>query len=656
MPIIEGLTNANYRVWYDEGIEAGSEWPENVASHITKSEVVLILLSNHALDSQNCIREIHFSIKKRKKILVVYLEELELSDGMDMQLSPLQAMFLYKFKTLNAFIEKLCAANILLPCNVNGKAEKKAIVSQPKKTTPKKTAKPPEVKPPKKAVQIEEEPAPLSIKLTNKDAGKKYNRVPWEYFHCNEIAPTLDETEVEKTKQNILSTLEEFRITDVEIVSVDYGPTTTRYNLWLPRNFSPRKIMALDQNLAIALRCYGLFIYPNFEEGVLCIEVPNKNRTLVPLGCMLKEECYLNAPSSTLTFPIGKDVTNKKVYGDIGKMVHLLISGSSGSGKSVFLHSLITSLIYKYSPGELRLVLIDPKKTEFQIYEGLPHLLIDEIIQDPGKAIQALKWAIAEMDRRYALLEQMSRTGEYVVNINQYNEHVEEEYRLPKIVIIIDELADLMLFAKQKTQDYIQTLTQKARAAGIHLISTTQRPSTDVITGTIKANMPTRIAFTVSTEVDSRVILDQSGAQNLLGKGDLLYTAPGMNTAVRLQSPYISYQNVMAVVSFIKQNYKDANHPTEQTTPIDLDNVSIEEPKPKTIDELHVEALRFVVKTNTASISAIQRKLNVGYNRAGKIIEWMEDMGYISPFDGAKARKVLITKEQFEALYGPLEK
>lgn len=647
MPIIEGLTNANYRVWYDEGIEAGSEWPENVASHITKSEVVLILLSNHALDSQNCIREIHFSIKKRKKILVVYLEELELSDGMDMQLSPLQAMFVYKFKTLETFIEKLCTANILLPCNVNGKAEKKAIVSQPKKTTPKKTAKPPEVKPPKKVTKPEEEPTPLLISPPQGRTDSKYQRLPLEFLHCNDTLPTINEEEVEKTKETILCTLEDFRVAGADVVSVDFGPTSTRYNLSIPRTLPPKKIMALDQNLAIALRCYGLRIYPNFETGLVCIEVPNENRSLIPLGCMLKEESFLYTRPSSILVPMGKDVTNKKVYGDIGKMVHMLIAGASASGKSVFLHSLIASLIYKHSPEDLRLILIDPKQTEFTLYHGLPHLLTDEIIHDSAKAIQALNWAITEMERRYCLLEQMSRTGTYVVNIDQYNEHAEEKDRLPKIVIIIDELADLMLIAKQKTEDCIQRLTQKARAAGIHLIVATQRPSVSVITGVIKANIPTRIALSVSSEVDSRVILDQSGAQYLLGKGDFLYTMPGVNTAARIQSPYISNEELTVLVNFIKRNCPTPT-PAEQPTARNSDEASL--------DETYIEALRCVILSNSASISMIQRKVGIGYNLAGRIIEWMEDMGYVSPFDGETARKVLITKEQFEALYGPLDK
>jgi S-DNA-T family DNA segregation ATPase FtsK/SpoIIIE len=315
-------------------------------------------------------------------------------------------------------------------------------------------------------------------------------------------------------------------------------------------------------------------------------------------------------------------------------------------------------LIYKYSPEELRLILIDPKKTEFVLYNNLPHLMINEIITDANKAIQSLNWAIGEMNRRYGLFEQMSRSGTYVVNLDQYNSHLEKAERLPKIVIIIDELADLMLAAKKDIEDRIQNLTQKARAAGIHLVVATQRPSTDVITGVIKSNLPTRIAFAVATDVDSRVILDQTGAQKLLGKGDFLYTMQGINTPVRVQSAFISAEDSQRVVNFIKAN-NEAYYDENATAFINnaragADGGSGGGMSGDEIEPVYIDALRYVILSNSASISLIQRKCSIGYNKAGKIVEWMEDMGYISSFDGAKARKVLISKEEFESKYGSL--
>ena len=486
---------------------------------------------------------------------------------------------------------------------------------------------------------------------------RPYKRVPLDDFDCRDVEPTSNAEEVEETKENILATLEDFKVSGASIASVTFGPTVTRYNVTIPRNISPRKVVALDESLAINLRASDVNVYPNYEDGVVSIEVPNKVRQFVQLGCMLTGDTFVNAKSSSLMFTMGKDVANRKVYGDISKMTHLLVAGSSGSGKSVFLGSLIISLIYKYSPEELRLILIDPKKTEFVLYNNLPHLMINEIITDVNKAVQSLNWAIGEMNRRYGLFEQMSRAGTYVVNLDEYNSHLDKNERLPKIVIIIDELADLMLAAKKDIEDRIQNLTQKARAAGIHLVVATQRPSTDVITGVIKSNLATRIAFAVATDVDSRVILDQSGAQKLLGKGDFLYTMQGVNTPVRVQSAFISSEDSQRVVSFIKSN-NEAYYDESATTFINNARSGgggesfgggNEE-----IEPVYIEALRYVILSESASISMIQRKCSVGYNKAGKIVEWMEDMGYISSFDGAKARKVLITKEEFESKYGTL--
>ena len=486
---------------------------------------------------------------------------------------------------------------------------------------------------------------------------RPYVRVPLDDFDCRDVEPTQNPEEVEETKETIIATLDDFKVTGAAIASVTHGPTVTRYNVTIPRNISPKKVVALDDPIAISLHSSGVNIYPNYDDGVVSIEVPNKDRQFVQLGCMLTGDTFVNAKSSSIMFTMGKDVGNRKVYGDISKMIHLLVAGSSGSGKSVFLGSLIISLIYKYSPEELRLILIDPKKTEFVLYNDLPHLMINEIITDAHKAVQSLNWAIGEMNRRYGLFEQMSRAGTYVVNLDQYNQHVEKNERLPKIVIIIDELADLMLAAKKEVEDRIQNLTQKARAAGIHLVVATQRPSTDVITGVIKSNLNTRIAFAVATDVDSRVILDQSGAQKLLGKGDFLYTMQGINTPIRVQSAFISPEDSQRVVNFIKANneaYYDENataYINNVRTGGDGGNYGASGDE---VEPVYIDALRCVILSNSASISLIQRKCSIGYNKAGKIVEWMEEMGYISSFDGAKARKVLISKEEFESKYGSL--
>ena len=524
-------------------------------------------------------------------------------------------------------------------------SDRRFTIDEPKEKPMEKKAEPPR----------KEEPAPAPPPKPR--IVRPYVRVPIDDFDCRDVEPTQNPEEVEETKENIINTLEDFKVSGASIASVTFGPTVTRYNVAIPRTIPPRKVVALDQSIAISLHSSGVNIYPNYEDGVVSIEVPNKERQSVQLGCMLTGDTFVNAKSSSIMFAMGKDVANRKVYGDISKMTHLLVAGSSGSGKSVFLGSLIISLIYKYSPEELRLILIDPKKTEFVLYNNLPHLMINEIITDVNKSVQSLNWAIGEMNRRYSLFEQMSRAGTYVVNLDQYNAQLKKEERLPKIVIIIDELADLMLAAKKDIEDRIQNLTQKARAAGIHLVVATQRPSTDVITGVIKSNLATRIAFTVATDVDSRVILDQTGAQKLLGKGDFLYTMQGINTPVRVQSAFISSEDSQKVVNFIKANneaYYDENATAFINNARSGGGGGGDFGGNEEVEPVYIDALRYVILSESASISMIQRKCSVGYNKAGKIVEWMEDMGYISSFDGMKARKVLITKEEFESKYGSL--
>lgn len=475
-------------------------------------------------------------------------------------------------------------------------------------------------------------------------------------FTCTDIVPMHDPETEEEIKRGIIETLEKNRVMGASVVSITHGPTVTRYNVAINIDTAPQKVLALEESFQMSLQSSLVNVTPNYDNGTISIEVPNKNRQFVNLGSMLTGDTYVNAKSSSLMFTMGKDVFNAKVYGDLSKMVHLLVAGGTGGGKSVFLGAMIMSLIYKYSPQELRLILIDPKKTEFALYYNLPHLMINEIITDSKKTVRALNWAEAEMNRRYELLNQMTKSGKFVQNVDQYNSYVEKENKLPKLVIIIDELADLMLTGERKDiEDRIQSLTQKARAAGIHVVVATQRPSTNVITGVIKTNLTTRIAFSVPSDVDSRVILDQSGAQNLCGLGDMLYFVAGMKSPVRVQSPFIAPEEAQRIVNFIKEN-NEAYYDEDATAYINDERGGGADDDMDGDDEydpVYVQALRYVILSNTASISLVQRKCSVGYNKAGKIIDWMDNKGYITPFDGAKARKVLITREDFEQLYGP---
>ena len=509
----------------------------------------------------------------------------------------------------------------------------------------------------------EEAPAPEEVRRPRAEAPARkrhvyarYNAPPLDLLEdYRNTAFTLDPEEAEFNKQTIVETLANFKVPS-EIVKVTQGPSVTRYDIVIPGNISASRVFSCDQDLALRLHAKdGVNIQTNYENGSISIEVPNKHRATVGLKEIITADKFKNSKPSALMFALGKDIEGKAIVGDIVKMKHLLVAGATGSGKSIFLHGLIISLLYKYSPEELRLILIDPKQVEFTFYEKLPHLMINEIICDPNKTINVLNWSINEMERRYTLFREKQKQGVPVRDIDDYNEKREpDEDRLPKIVMIIDELADLMTVAKKEIEDRIQRLTQKSRAAGIHLILATQRPSVNVVTGVIKTNLPTRVALKLTAEVDSRTILDESGAEKLLGNGDMLYRTDAMTFPERLQGAFAKPEEMHRVVSYVKE-HNEAYFDDSVAEYINNDKSGgggFGGDADDSVEAVYIEALRYVVEIGQASISMIQRRCSVGYPKAGKIIEWMENMGYISAFDGSKARKVLLSKEEFESKYG----
>lgn len=482
----------------------------------------------------------------------------------------------------------------------------------------------------------------------------KYNPPPLDMLR-NYGAATIDPEEVETNKAVIVETLKNLKI-PCEIVKVTQGPTVTRYDIDIPGNIPASRVLSYDKELALRLHAKdGVNIQTNYENGSISIEVPNKQRATVGLRELLLSPAFRSDKPGSLLFGLGKDIEGRSICGDIAKMKHLLVSGATGSGKTICLHAMIISLLYKYSPEDLRLIIIDPKQVDFVVYEKLPHLMVNEIFSnDIPKILNVLDWLIREMERRYTIFREKAKHGVPVREIDDYNANLlPDEEKLPKIVMIIDELADLMAAAKKEIEDRIQRLTQKSRAAGIHLVLATQRPSVNVITGVIKTNLPTRIALKLTQEVDSRTILDESGAEKLLGNGDMLYRTDSMTFPCRLQGALVVAEEMHRVVSYVKEHneayYDDSVSDfinNEQGGGIggDGDDDSVE--------PVYIDALRYVVQIKQASISMIQRRCSVGYPKAGKIIEWMENMGYISAFDGARARKVLLTQEEFDAKYG----
>ena len=432
---------------------------------------------------------------------------------------------------------------------------------------------------------------------------------------------------------------------EAKVLQVTKGPSVTRFEIQPSPGVKVSKIVNLQDDIALGLAASAVRMEaPIPGKSAIGIEVPNKKQTPVFLREVLDSKEFQES-TKKISFALGKDITGACIVGDLSEMPHMLIAGATGSGKSVCINSLIVSLLYKYSPDEIKLLMIDPKVVELSIYNGIPHLLIP-VVTEPKKAAGALNWAVNEMDKRYELF-----TKYKVKNIKSYNQQVDKGFiseKLPYIVLIVDELADLMMTCPNDVEDYICRLAQKARAAGIHLIIATQRPSVDVITGVIKANIPSRISFAVSSGVDSRTILDQTGAEKLLGRGDMLYSPMGANKPLRIQGAFISEEEVENVVDFIKSSEEEVNYREEIIEHINNENLSSSSHSgdSEENDELLDEAINLVVEYQQASTSFIQRKLRIGFNRASRIMEELEAKGIISERDGSKPRQVFIAKDE----------
>ena len=436
-----------------------------------------------------------------------------------------------------------------------------------------------------------------------------------------------------------------------KVENVSVGPAITRYELKPAEGVRVSKIANLADDIALNLAAESIRIEaPIPGKQAVGIEIPNKENEVVHLRDIIESDKFSDS-NSKLAFALGKDVAGEEIVTDIAKMPHVLIAGSTGSGKSVCINTLITSIIYKAKPSEVKLVLVDPKVVELSVYNGIPHLLIP-VVTDPKKAAGALAWAVQEMVNRYSLF-----ASKGVRDIKGYNAALDKENeasKLPQIVIIIDELADLMMVAKNDVEDAICRLAQMARAAGMHLVIATQRPSVDVITGLIKANIPSRIAFAVSSQVDSRTILDMAGAEKLLGKGDMLFYPTGMSKPTRIQGAFISDKDVEKIVDFVKSN-GTATYSDDVLESIEKANSNEKEIKDigedgDDTDPFLDEAIETVIETQQASTSFIQRRFKVGYARAGRIIDQMEERGIISGYQGSKPREVLMSKERWQEL------
>lgn len=465
-----------------------------------------------------------------------------------------------------------------------------------------------------------------------------------------------DAGDVQHNAQIIKDTLAEFSI-DVEMEGANIGPKVTQYTLRPPSGVKLTRITALETNIALNLAAQTLRIEaPIPGQRAVGIEVPNRKAADVRLHGILSSRQWQGS-REPLSFAIGKDISGEAVIGELNKMPHLLIAGQTGSGKSVMINTLLTSLLYRNSPSDMKLILVDPKQVEMAPYEDIPHLLTP-VITEPEKTISALKWAVNEMQRRYSLLaeEKLRDIKSYNDKIQAHatkisvadedgNMHQHDEGAMPYIIIVIDELADLMMVAARDVEALIVRLAQKARAVGIHLVLATQRPSVDVITGLIKANIPARIAFTVASQIDSRTILDQAGAEKLLGQGDMLMLTPSMSKPRRIQGAWVMDEEVSKITDHLRQQSAPQYNDEIVSQPVQLNGKGgvVMDYDHADGDDMYKDAIRVVIESKKASTSLLQRRLRIGYARAARIIEEMEEQGVIGPADGSRPREVLIS-------------
>lgn len=507
-----------------------------------------------------------------------------------------------------------------------------------------------QVKPPVQTLQqVVPKTEPVEIGIVEKVEEPEYVFPPMDILG-QKPQTTSGETKTDMiaNAKKLEETLSSFGV-EAKVMQINKGPTVTRYELAPSQGVKVSKIVNLADDIALNLAATGIRIEaPIPGKAAVGIEVPNKEPQSVYLRSVLESDAFKKFPSK-LAFALGEDIAGNAIVTDIGKMPHLLIAGATGSGKSVCINTLITSILYKADPKEVKLLLVDPKVVELSVYNGIPHLLIP-VVTDPKKAAGALNWAVREMLGRY-----QSFAEHNVRDIKGYNQMKEDKGEtdvMPQIVIVIDELADLMMAAPGEVEDSICRLAQMARAAGMHLIIATQRPSVDVITGVIKANIPSRLAFAVSSGIDSRTILDGVGAEKLLGKGDMLFYPVGMSKPVRIQGAFVTDKEVENIVDFVKQG-KNTTYDKEMIDNITASNKSAEAGEDS--DEFFDQAIDLVVEKEKASVSMLQRQFRIGYNRAARLMDDLESKGIVGSEEGSKPRRVLITQSQLNEMRYPVD-
>jgi S-DNA-T family DNA segregation ATPase FtsK/SpoIIIE len=665
-PEIARLHSEGYHIWFDEGIDPGNEWPDEIADALTNSSVFLVFVSPRSAASRNVKNEINFALNNDKPILAVHLEETKLPSGLSLRMGDIQAILRYRMnsdsywrKLLRALSSRVQALTSHFP-NLNHSTVVSVKPEAVNDLVPVKWSGESPSAPPKKNEPriLEMAHSPAKAKASRKgsrppiDSNESLSGLklpPTTLLLPGDGPLTVREDELRDEAKVLVEKCGEFDVRG-EVVQINPGPVVTTYEFKPGEGVKYSRVIGLADDLCLAMRAESILIERIIGKTTVGIQVPNHKRETIHLREVIESQDFAKA-KSLLTLAMGKDTNGRIVTADLACMPHVLIAGSTGSGKSVAINAMIMSLLYRATPAQVRLILVDPKRVELGMYESIPHLFTP-IITESKLAANALRNAVREMDRRLKLLGLRS-----VRNIDQYNKSFDEvmpphfdkandEGPLPYIVIIIDELADLMSFGRANVEESITRLAQMARAVGIHLILATQRSSADVLTRLLRANIPTRISFHLATKLDSRTILDTNGAEALLGWGDMLFLPPGSSRLIRLHAPYVGEKEIAAVIGFWRdqgqaeyvQGFLEA--PTDDRT--DVNDADVD---PDETDPLFNDAVRLVFEFGKASTSLLQRRLRIGFGRAAHLLDLMEQGGLVGRADGSRPRGLLKAPE-----------
>nr|MBE6545237.1 TIR domain-containing protein [Oscillospiraceae bacterium] len=631
LPIIEELDEAGFRVWYDGGIAAGTEWPEYVADHLVRAEVVLIFVSDHALMSQNCIREINYAVSKKKKMLAIHLEEnIAMTPGIEMQLGSLQNMFYRRFIDRSSFVAKLIDAEIVKSCNPDYINNEEDGIEE-------------EVSDGLSAFFGAEK---VKKQMHREAVGDYADTIPIKIYKGS--VSDEDQARIRNNARILNRILHDLKLRAL-VYEVSVGPRVTTYSINPDSSLRPVLLEKFKADIALSLSLSPQnirLITPMIGAQKIAVEIVNSSQTVVRLDELMEEAGLRERMSieerADTSICLGRTPEGDAMFVDLARLPHLLIGGIPATGKTTLLHSIIVSVITRVPAEKIKFILVDLKSIEFSVYDDMPHLLVP-VIKNADDAAKALRWLCDEMERRYVEFAKLK-----VRNVDDYNAKAAETDIMPKLVLIIDDYTDLLYNHKSEIERSTTRLSAKSRAAGIHLILSTQRPENSTTNGILKANIATRMAFKTNNDIESRTIIDTAGAPLLLSFGDALYSFVASPSPVRVHTPFVSYETLEGITAhLIKRNGK-AVYDKSAYAAISMTAERVSKDKPLEGDELLAEAARLAVAQGSMTVALLQRKLSIGYNKAAELMDKMTEMGVLTEYEGSKARRVMISLDEWE--------